>query len=53
MDHLLNGNLRAPEDHLQSSSSEIVDDVVTEIAVRVAFSRNKPIFAIGRSRNQL
>jgi len=32
MDHLLNGNLRAPENHFRSTSSEIVDDIVVVIA---------------------
>lgn len=32
MDHPLNGNLRAPEDHLRGLSTEIVDDVVVKIA---------------------
>jgi len=51
MDHLSNGNLRAPENHFRSTSSEIVvDDIVVEIArplrhpainIRIERARNK------------
>lgn len=47
MDHPLNGNLRAPEDHLRGLSTEIVDDVVVKIADTLAFSRDILILALG------
>lgn len=48
MDHPLNGNLRAPEDHLRGLSTEIVDDVVVKIAGTQAFWRDILILAANK-----